>query len=52
MDKRITLSESVIRDLKIVAATAGTNSKTYIENLVVNHLIEIGYPKDSKRNKK
>jgi predicted DNA binding CopG/RHH family protein len=49
MDKRITLSESIIRDLKIVAATAGTNSKTYIENLIVNHLIELGYPKKKKK---
>lgn len=49
MDKRITLSETIIRDLKIVAATAGTNSKTYIENLVVNHLIELGYPKKKRK---
>jgi len=48
-DKRITLSESIIRDLKIVAAMAGTNSKTYIENLIVNHLIDLGYPKKKKK---
>lgn len=50
-DKRITLTESVIRDLKIVAALKGTNSKTYIENLIVNHLIELGYPKKNKVKK-
>lgn len=28
---------------------AGTNSKTYIENLIVNHLIDLGYPKKKKK---
>jgi hypothetical protein len=45
MDKRITLSESINKDLKIVAALNGTNSKNYIENLIKIHLLELGYPK-------
>lgn len=49
MDKRITLSEQAINDLKIVAANAGTNSKTYIENMIMNHLIDLGYPKKKKK---
>lgn len=48
-DKRITLTDSIIRDITIVAANAGTNAKTYIENLITNHLIDLGYPKKKKK---
>lgn len=38
MDKTITLEEGIYKDLKIIAATSGTNSKNYIEKLVTDHV--------------
>lgn len=49
MDKRITLTKDAVRDIRIVAALAGTNSKNYIENLVHQHLIDLGYPKKKSK---
>lgn len=37
-DKTITLEEGTYKDLKVIAAAAGTNSKNYIEKLVTDHV--------------
>lgn len=37
-DKTITLEEGIYKDLKVIAAVAGTNSKNYIEKLVTDHV--------------
>ena len=38
MDKTITLEEGIYKDLKVIAAASGTNSKNYIEKLVTDHV--------------
>jgi hypothetical protein len=48
MDKRITLTPQAAKDIRIVAALAGTNTKNYIETLVNQHLTDLGYPKKKR----
>lgn len=45
-DKTITLEEGIYKDLKVIAAASGTNSKNYIEKLVTDHVKEKKAKKD------
>ena len=53
MDKTITLEEGIYKDLKVIAAASGTNSKNYIEKLVTEHVgkrkLVISHPERKKK---
>ena len=53
MDKTITLEEGIYKDLKVIAAASGTNSKNYIEKLVTEHVgkrkLVITHPERKKK---
>lgn len=39
MDKRITLSDDVVKQLRVMAAQANIDVKNYIQNLITSHVL-------------